>query len=316
MMRRGVTLIELLVVVSIVILLTAVAMPVVNHAAKDRRGREAARMVSVYLGSARNRALETGRPCGVRIDRVANRPEAGIVLQQVEVPPPYAGDSIDATVTVQIMGGSSGSSARLKLNFNPPLNSNLVRPGDWIQLGDKGLMYQLRALDEIEVNLAQGISLPWQWPASGQQLGPPSSPMIYRILRQPVKGGAQPLQLPRGAVIDLADSGTDSGGTLAPSGTSDATPVVIMFSGNGTLEGVYVWGVGQVVIEPIYLLVGKRERIPAGAAEDGLANRRDGTNFWVAIHPQGLITTAQVVPSDNLAESRRLAREGLATGGR
>ena len=63
--RRGVTLIELLVVVSIMLIVTVIAVPAMKPALENRKIREAARAVNVYLGSARNHAIELGRPVGV-----------------------------------------------------------------------------------------------------------------------------------------------------------------------------------------------------------------------------------------------------------
>ena len=55
----------MLVVVTIMMLLVAVSATAFRPANDSRRIREAARAINVYLGSARNRAMETGRPCGV-----------------------------------------------------------------------------------------------------------------------------------------------------------------------------------------------------------------------------------------------------------
>jgi prepilin-type N-terminal cleavage/methylation domain-containing protein len=60
--RRGITLIELLVVMFILLMLTTVALPMLQPDDDSRRIREAARMVNVYLSSARLRAMETGGP--------------------------------------------------------------------------------------------------------------------------------------------------------------------------------------------------------------------------------------------------------------
>ena len=94
--RRGVTLIELLVVVSIMLMLAAYALPKLAPMARERKVREAARSVNVFLSRARSRAIETGRPCGVvfqRFNDTAGDPlsNAATMLYQAEVPPPYAG---------------------------------------------------------------------------------------------------------------------------------------------------------------------------------------------------------------------------------
>ncbi|MGA2799145.1 MAG: prepilin-type N-terminal cleavage/methylation domain-containing protein [Thermoguttaceae bacterium] len=100
--RRGVTLVEMLIVISIIVILTVASLKLVAPA-DERRVREAARAVNVYISSARNRAIEIGRPCGVIFRRAnaGNFPTASTVLDQCEVPPTYAGDTTDAVVKVQ-----------------------------------------------------------------------------------------------------------------------------------------------------------------------------------------------------------------------
>ena len=104
--RRGLTLVELLVVITIMMLLAAFVLPKFQLNSKTRKIREAARMINVYLGVARNRAVETGRPCGVMFQRLANQPRGAAMLFQVEVPPLYAGDTMDARVRVQYIPGA------------------------------------------------------------------------------------------------------------------------------------------------------------------------------------------------------------------
>ena len=90
--RRAMTLVELLVVVAIMLMLAAVAIPAMRPSMEGRKTREAARAINVYLSSARNRAIESGRPVGVQIERdiASNLSLAGVTLYQVEVPLPYS----------------------------------------------------------------------------------------------------------------------------------------------------------------------------------------------------------------------------------
>ncbi|MBN2581156.1 MAG: prepilin-type N-terminal cleavage/methylation domain-containing protein [Pirellulales bacterium] len=161
----GVTLIEMMIVLFIMALLAVAALRALPG--EDQRVREAARMIDLYLGTARNRAMETGRPAGVIFERFANRPEACTVLQQCEVPPSFAGDLMNAVVMVQDwswrpdgrpywddvrnVGGTT-------LRMNSPtllyrvlkvrvrendLPDNLIRYGDLIQLGGQGPYYTI-----------------------------------------------------------------------------------------------------------------------------------------------------------------------------
>ena len=107
--RRGITLIELLVVISIMMLLAAVAVPMMRPTMEGRRVREAARAINVYLSSARSEAMRTGRPVGVMLRRLDGQPECSMVLEQAEVPPTYAGDTTDAKVRVQTVNRATGA---------------------------------------------------------------------------------------------------------------------------------------------------------------------------------------------------------------
>ena len=107
-MRRGVTVLELLVVLLILLMVTAAAIPIVVPAMQNRQMREAARLVSSYFSMARSRAIETGRPVGVVVERNNGQP-FGFQLSQVEVPPPYAGDIVGAVALVRMTGtGAAG----------------------------------------------------------------------------------------------------------------------------------------------------------------------------------------------------------------
>jgi len=222
---------------------------------------------------------------------------------------------------------------------------------------------------------------PWTW-TSPPTFGPPVPFLIQRIPTLDATGltdfggnllfsPVPPLRLTGGAVIDSAASGTASHPTgfesVSTDGNADLLPTILIFSPDGTVQRVYhrhleyspdlsqVVSIGfQVhpVIEPIYLLVGKWERMPASPrdvslplprqnppyapsmADDGLYNFQDPENLWVVLNPQtGSITQAEVyVPPQHAApisggnqaavitavrDSRQLAREvQLSKGGR
>jgi prepilin-type N-terminal cleavage/methylation domain-containing protein len=65
--RRGFTLIELLVVILIILLVSAVTLPVVIPAMSHRQVSEAARILQAALAGARDSALRTGAPSGIRL---------------------------------------------------------------------------------------------------------------------------------------------------------------------------------------------------------------------------------------------------------
>ena len=55
----------MLIVIGIMLIMVAAAATLMQPASESRRIREAARSINIYLSSARNQAMETGRPCGV-----------------------------------------------------------------------------------------------------------------------------------------------------------------------------------------------------------------------------------------------------------
>jgi type II secretory pathway pseudopilin PulG len=165
------TLIELLVVVSIMMLLVVMTVPRMRPAMEIRRIREAARAVNVYLSSARNRAIETGRAWGVAIVRDGNSPLAGSKLIQLEVPLPYRGDIDGAGMRLQdqtptgpphpdygyatllkaqVRGGAMGGATEL--------SSGLLRWGDRIQFNSQGPIY--RIVDDRTDNNPANTSYP------------------------------------------------------------------------------------------------------------------------------------------------------------
>ncbi|MFO0901244.1 MAG: hypothetical protein U0836_27780, partial [Pirellulales bacterium] len=174
----------------------------------------------------------------------------------------------------------------------------------------------------------------------------------YQIFRQPVRSNDAPLQLPGTAVIDLDLSGLDSrpagqigptkfpGGTFAAvpnpgSGTPtiDTNPVIIMFGPGGALDRIYYRG-GQFIIptEPVFLLVGRREKVYPGepqesSEEQGVQFNYQDTGHWCLSlgHQTGRITVTELAVFDDpspltggnpLAKARHFARLAQSTGGR
>jgi prepilin-type N-terminal cleavage/methylation domain-containing protein len=315
--RSAFTLIEMLIVVTIMMILVAAAATVFRPAGESRRIREAAREIYVYLGSARNRAMETGRPCGVIFRRFAGAPAAAMTADQCEVPPCYCGDTEQSYAQVTYLG--TGNVISATLDAAPP--TSLVSPGDLIQFNCQGPLYPILTVGATltaTVDVTQGQMVPW--PTNIAQ----ATRVPYRIFRAPMKGGATPLQLPASAVVDLEWSGTDT--VLFGATAGDVT---IMFAPNGSVDRVYssVTLLNGPVTQPIFLLIGKRERIPPPASPvasnpDTFANWQDLNNLWVVVNPQtGLVTTGEVkpvVPWSTTFNSgcRDLARDAQSMGGK
>ena len=144
MLRRcGVTLIELLAVIVIMLIVTAITVPVIAPAIRGRQVREAARMVDVFISGAKSRAQRTGRSVGVLFELTPGNPSACQQLKYVEVPPPYLGDVASSTVLISgkgwLGGFPQGDIGWLRL----------VRPGDLISFGYKSKRYRLYAGEQF-----------------------------------------------------------------------------------------------------------------------------------------------------------------------
>jgi prepilin-type N-terminal cleavage/methylation domain-containing protein len=314
--RHGLTLIELLVVVSILLVLAVVALPRVRPAMEKREVREAARAINVYFGAARNRAMAIRRPVGVLIRRADTQPNAGTVLQQVEIPPPYSGDTVNTRITLQ----ASGTQFRAELSGSYTAGS--IRRGDLLQVNHQGPWYRIAGTvnsEDMDENgyvksfpilldvVSSGVTLPWTTNAS--------MPLAFTVMRQPLdpfssnplvahRAAMGSLTLSRNVILDLAASGTRS----APHAFSGTGGVIIVFSPTGAVGGMIASGVELPVIEPIYLLVGKWDRagmpdsaaLPASIADgwtppmDAWPNWLDPESLWVTLNPQsGIVHVAE-----------------------
>lgn len=137
-LRAGVTLIELLVAIFIMLLITAIAIPAIVPALKNRDTREAARMMDVFINGARTRAAQTGHNYGVIIERMPGQPNGAVTLSYCEQPDAYTGDFAGS-------GPGSGSSIFLLGNggfgawgpsVTPPTPA--VAPLTAFPMGDSG----------------------------------------------------------------------------------------------------------------------------------------------------------------------------------
>lgn len=251
--RRGLTLLELLVVITIMLILLAVMLPRLRPMMEQRRVREAARTVSVFFGAARSRAMETGRPVGVAIERLKIQPDAAVTLRMVEEPPLYAGDVIGARVRVrrlattnrfQVLFATPGDVAAMLTQVVP------VHVGDQVRFEYQAVPYRVLGLDMnmdgspdadpdnvigdpgfavgvnpvvmlVELDAAEGVVPAWPaatpnapWPPQGNGVG--SRRLAFQITRRPQPTAAAPVRLPGRTVIDLTASGTDSMALTGP----------------------------------------------------------------------------------------------------
>lgn len=296
--RWGVTLIELLVVVSILMLLAAVALPMVQPAMESRRVREAARAINIFFGSARNQAIATRRHCGVLLQRTPGKPNAATVLQLVEIPPIYSGNEPNATVTLRLDPSWTGIGYTQLIASMAPgtVSPHSIRRGDLIQVNHQGPWYTIvdddatgGPIDDttgevvvpttgtpvpdttfpVRIQMLPGATLPWT--------GTASPPLPFSIARQPYddvnrrlnvrRSAGASLTIPGGVAIDLGVSGTETLlGRFWEANPNLAEPVIFIFSPTGSLERVIsvVTSAAErqfYATEPVYLLVGRASQV-------------------------------------------------------
>jgi hypothetical protein len=210
--------------------------------------------VNVFLNAARNRAIQSGRPWGVVIERQRGFPSAGVLLHLSHVPPLYGGNSQSAamrlcTLSVDPQTGVATVGATVKRGQISP---GLVRPGDVVYLNGHSQEYLVlsvngsdsdgyfddRKLSEdkegwlqaptqaggfplvLQIGLRPGSSptvLPWPVADPSTASFPRSEAVRFLISMQPERSAAGSLQLPEGTCIDLG--GIDAlGSLLATSG--------------------------------------------------------------------------------------------------
>lgn len=329
--RSGFTLIELLIVIGIMLVLVAAAATLIQPAGESRRIRETSRSINIYLSTARNHAMETGRSCGV-IFRCLNGTACALTADQCEVPPPWAGDTNTSTATIRYSGAGSTYSVTFS---DGKLPEKFIRPFDLLQFNGQGPLYTVAATNPVDsgfvskvgdtsqplsitLDTSQGQMVPWTTTGST---------VPFCITRAPVKSVSRPLQLPAGAVVDLGGSGVGTDSTAA-NFTLGAADLTIMFSPTGAVDCIYVGSTRQPVTDPVYLLIGKRGLVNNGFVQNNtnvttMKNWQDLNNLWVTINSQtGAIETEPVAVSSDTAElkanaeSRKLAKQGQGMGGK
>jgi hypothetical protein len=221
-------------------------------------------MVSSYFTGARNRAMQTGRPVGVWLDRLQGMNDACVAMSYAEVPTPYAGDSNSSFVTTTYVGAVPYIAAFTPYDSGGVYPSSdigwtgTIRIGDMIRFNLQGPYYQIatpqnpNAYDATTglLQLDPATSPPMGNPAfnlwpliipSGTVTSPPNTGLgtvgvRYQIVRAPVKSAAGAMQLPGPIVIDMSFSGFD-----LPNGMYDPSVSIPAPPGIPTPISPWVW---------------------------------------------------------------------------
>lgn len=242
--RGGFTLVELLVVIVIIVLVSAVALPVVLPALSHRQVSESARLLQGALAGARDRALQSGAPAGIRLipdpafpavytatgalDTTA--PLAFSRWVPIEAAPDYTAGrvtviepgAVPVNLTVnpclvieESVLGSGGMNEPTSWFWN-------VRQGDKLQIGGAGLWYTVvgpivMANPEGFVNVGPEGT---RSPLSDVQNGVPVFPEFLFLVNGLDDNGNGYIDEGYDGVDNNADGTIDNNGTIDPTGTN------------------------------------------------------------------------------------------------
>lgn len=334
--RAGMTLVELLVVVAILGLLAVTVLPNISNSADSRRTREATRVVSSFIAQAQARAIGRTEWAGFWLEPPNAASQFALDIFVADVPQAYRGETLDATVQVSgdnpVHRGLSYSSNAIDVARTGIADGDLIRfdgRGPWFQLGGNASLAFLRGSAYGE-NAGQS-ELNTAWPAQGSSVW-----HTFEVLRRPQKSG-KPLTLTDGRCIDMVWSGTgpvsaaDTSGSLSDYQRLAITPgvaVTIVFDASGRARQILRTSAAgtsrQPVATPIFLLVGRADRVPNDPAtylpQDDTTgvNWQRGDSFWIGIDPvSGIAKVAECRPgATNVVESQEFIRSELVAEGR
>jgi len=316
-LAKGFTLVELLISISIVLVLSAIALPTFRSLLGGQKLSRSASSVAAFLDVARNRAIAEGRVAGVRLEPLDGFPNACIRLRQLTGVPPYRGEAADAQVALSGSGvtrmltfdNTTGDHQLLTLADNSGAvdSSAPFRNGDLIELRS-GVTFPLTFGTVTQASITATIDLR---APNGGIVGvspalsvPTSGEFPYRIYRRPSPSTSQTVDLARGVAIDRSVSGLGASGTGAP--------VDILFNPDGSIQG------GS---EIVYLCVGELDGVLPGSelsdTDQARGNLKRLDSIWITINPStGRVTAAPNAESTStglpaaVGEARRLARLG------
>jgi prepilin-type N-terminal cleavage/methylation domain-containing protein len=369
--RTGMSLVELLVVVAILGLLAVTVIPNLANTAESRRTREAARTLQSFIAKSHSRAIGRPRWSGFLMQPIPGSYGCSDVFL-ADVPEPYRGDTVDATLKIS---GSSAATRTLSASTASAIaslnNAALgFGGGDLVRFNNNDPYFQIAvAADAIQTNSLRIWHRGMTAGSNGGEVAgyeprntpwPPSdTDLTFEILRKPkVTGG--PLSL-ENRMIDLRWSGfgplqtrrnTQMYRRLVGTSQSDfnnspydpsaygsdspaAEAVSVSFDGTGRLRQLCLGDIRFPVTGPVFLLVGRADRVgqpyaPLDTQDDSLgANWQYADSFWIGIDPQtGVARVAECVPDrppfattlvqqhQRLIASQNWIRAALSTDGR
>ena len=224
--RPAFTLIELLVVILLVLILTTITVVSVNFSNNADRMRAGARQMQSLIGGARDRAIYANKIRGLRLLLDPNDTHAVSAVQYIGSP----GIDTQGTLTFDDTGYIvTSTTARWK----SLKNRGFLKIGSRIQIPlTTGTWFTVAAID------VSGSSARLQLNRANRDLAGSTAPVKYALELAPgILDDSQPVQFPRGVVIDL--DGSQVPASWRPSGPtlSYPTQMDILFTPRGTIVG-------------------------------------------------------------------------------
>lgn len=209
--RIGVTLVELLVVITIIAIVTALAIPRLRMVTEDRAAREAGRIAGSTFAKAAQQAVTDGTS-GVVIELNGNIFDqdnvlyAGTVLYMSKAVPSYSGDSFNAQA--EKMGD-------FVLRIPRPIEQDaraIVLLGDEVTVNNGATRYRIMGISNFDSGGFQFLDLALSSGISNVAAIPPlpgivASSYPFVIHRQPRIQESSRVELPEGYLIDMRYSG-------------------------------------------------------------------------------------------------------------
>ena len=263
--RRAFTLIELLVVITLILILTSITVVSVNFSISADRMRAGARQLQSFLVGARDRAIYSKEIRGVRLLLDPN-------------------DTTNRTVNaVQYIGAPAKDSGSLYLDTTTTPSGYTVNqnPGTGLQWADLRRRGFLKIGSRIRIEKTWYTLAGWSNATTNslqlnRKLDVSGSQIRYELELAPgLLNDSQPIQLPRGVVIDLDGSQVPSIWRPTTSTGSYSTQMDILFSPRGTIIGdaatlpmlhLHIADVGDVV--KWTQIAGRNTALPFVPADD------------------------------------------------
>jgi prepilin-type N-terminal cleavage/methylation domain-containing protein len=223
--RSGFTLIELTVVITIILVLTALAVLFLPGIMERQRASSGAAQLQSWLMVARARAVRDQAPRGVRL----NVTNGGLVtaVQYIEAPPDFSGGTLLSIANVGNLPTVTFAGIDLTAGGQ-------VAAGDYLEINGGGQTYQITAVaNATTLSLAAS-------PQLDDVINNSFTPTTrYRIIRQArVLSGEDSLQLPDSVAVDLSLSRAGNTNTALTTVIDPTTNSIdILFDRNGTVIG-------------------------------------------------------------------------------